>query len=52
MPEKTTDEKTTGGLVGKAVGKAKELAGELTDASLFDDAVERLLGEAEHVGES
>src|SRR5436190_23302726 len=26
-----TDERTTGGLVGKAVGKAKELAGEITD---------------------
>ncbi len=26
-----TEEKTTGGLVGKVTGKAKELAGELTD---------------------
>jgi ATP-dependent DNA helicase RecG len=34
------------------LAEAKQLAGELTDASLFDDTVERLLGEAEHVGES
>ena len=34
------------------LAEAKQLAGELADASLFDDAVERLLGEAEHVGES
>ena len=34
------------------LAEAKQLAGELDDASLFDDAVERLLGEAEHVGES
>jgi ATP-dependent DNA helicase RecG len=34
------------------LAEAKELAGELADTSLFDEAVERLLGEAEHVGES
>jgi ATP-dependent DNA helicase RecG len=32
--------------------RAKELAGELEGDVLLDDAVERLLGEAEHVGES
>ena len=34
------------------LAEAKELVGELADTSLFDEAVERLLGEAEHVGES
>jgi ATP-dependent DNA helicase RecG len=34
------------------LAEAKELAGALADTSLFDEAVERLLGEAEHVGES
>jgi ATP-dependent DNA helicase RecG len=34
------------------LAEAKQLAGELDDTSLFDGAVERLLGEAEHVGES
>ena len=31
MTEPETDERTTGGLAGKVVGKAKELAGELTN---------------------
>ena len=31
MTEPETDERTTGGLAGKVTGKAKELAGELTN---------------------
>src|SRR5690349_2101482 len=31
MTESDTDERTTGGLAGKAIGKAKEFAGELTN---------------------
>jgi ATP-dependent DNA helicase RecG len=34
------------------LARAKELAGELSGEPFLDDAVERLLGEAEHVGES